>query len=292
MVGMMRILITGSNGFVGRNLAKLFDTQHIIETVSRKELDLLDSENVKEFFNGKRYNLVIHTAVEGGRRTIPDGEEMVYRNLLMIYNLLENQDSFDRMITFGSGAELDRRYNINLETDTNRRYPIDFYGMSKSIINKLCQVEPKLYNFRIFNCFASDESVDRMIRGNIEKYLRKEPMTLFSNRLMDFFYIEDLALMIEYFLRTPNFSHKVINCSYEEHVNLKDILNIINSLSQYKVPIIEKMDDSVNKINVTPTDYIGISPSLPLEFLGLKNGIRRTYEKLKEEYETNNILHS
>jgi UDP-glucose 4-epimerase len=281
----MRILITGANGFIGRNLAKLLDANNIIETVSRKELDLLDSENVKEFFNGKHYNLVIHTAVEGGRRTIPDGEEMVYRNVLMIYNLLENQDSFDRMITFGSGAELDRRYNINLETDINRRYPIDFYGMSKSIINKLCQVEPKLYNFRIFNCFASDESPDRMIRGNVEKYLRKEPMTLFSNRLMDFFYIEDLALLIEYFMRTPPFQHKVINCSYEDHVHLKDVLEIINSLGDYQVPIIDKMDESVNTINVTPTDYIGMSPNLPLDFVGLKNGIKRTYEKIRRAHE-------
>jgi hypothetical protein len=72
---------------------------------------------------------------------------------------------------------------------------------------------------------------------------------------------------------------------------LKDVLNIINSLGEYEVPIIDKMDDSANKINVTPTDYIGVSPNLPLDFLGLKNGIQKTYEKLKEEYETNNILH-
>jgi GDP-L-fucose synthase len=277
----MRILITGANGFIGRNLAKLLDSRHIIETVSRNELDLLDGESIKKFFEGKRYNIVIHTAVEGGRRTKPDDEQIVYRNILMVYNLLENQDSFDRMITFGSGAELDRRYNINLDTDTNKRYPIDFYGMSKSIINKLCQVEPKLYNFRIFNCFGPDETPDRMIRGNIEKYIRKEPMTLFSNRLMDFFYIEDLAMVIEYFLKTPHFPYKIVNCSYESHVNLKGILEMINTLSDYKVQILEKSDESINKINVTPTDYIGTDMSLPLNFFGLKHGIERTYQKLK-----------
>jgi len=163
--------------------------------------------------------------------------------------------------------------------------------MSKSIIDKLCQVEPKLYNFRIFNCFGADESPDRMIRGNIEKYIRKEPMTLFSNRLMDFFYIEDLALIIEYFLGTPMFPYKVINCSYENHVYLKDILEIINSLDGYEVPIIQKTDDSINKINTTPTDYIGINANLPLNFFGLKIGIEKTYKKLKEQYETDNILH-
>jgi GDP-L-fucose synthase len=288
---MMKILITGADGFIGRNLTNRLNDETSIDAVSKTQLDLLNPDNVKEFFNSKKYDLVIHTAVEGGRRTIPDGEEIVYRNLLMIYNLLENQDSFDRIITFGSGAELDRRYSINLETDMKRRYPVDYYGMSKSIINKLCQVEPKLYNFRIFNCFASDESPDRMIRGNIEKYLRKEPMTLFSNRLMDFFYIEDLALMIEYFLKTPAFPYKVINCSYEEHIRLKDVLEIINLLDDYRVPIYEKPDDSVNEVNTSHTDYIGVNPNLPLDFIGLKKGIQKTYEKLKEEYESNNILH-
>ena len=280
----MTILITGSNGFIGRNLSKLLDGDNIIETVTRKELDLLNPQVVKEFFNGKKYNLVIHTAVEGGRRTVPDDEGVFYRNLLMIYNLLENQDSFDRMITFGSGAELDRRYNINLETDMNRRYPIDFYGMSKSIINKLCQVEPKLYNFRIFNCFGSDEAPERMIRGNIEKYIRKEPMTLFSNRLMDFFYIEDLALIVEYFLKAPMFPTKIINCSYEDHIRLRDVLEIINSLDNYSVPILDDVDQSINKINTTPTDYVGIHSELPLGFVGLEEGIRRTYEKIKRSY--------
>lgn len=288
----MKILITGANGFIGRNLAKRIENHHIIDTVSRNELDLLDPVAVSDFFRvNKNYKLVIHTAIEGGRRTVADGEEMVYRNLLMTYNLLENQDSFERMITFGSGAELDRRYDINLETDENKRYPIDYYGMSKSLISKLCQVEPKLYNFRIFNCFGPDESPDRMIRGNIEKYIRKEPMTLFSNRLMDFFYIEDLVMLIEYFMKTPHFQYKTVNCSYEDHVHLKDVLSIINSLNDYTVPIIDKMDESVNQINVTPTDYIGSSTNLPLNFLGLKKGIQRTYEILKEQYETDNILH-
>lgn len=281
MVGMMRILITGCNGFIGRNLVQYFDGHHLVDVVSRKELDLLDGDAVRKFFEGKKYHLVIHTAVEGGRRTKPDTEEMVYNNILMVYNLLENQDHFDRMITFGSGAELDRRFDINEKTDTDRRYPIDFYGMSKSIIHKLCLVEPKLYNFRIFNCFGADESTDRMIRGNIEKYIRKEPMTLFSNRLMDFLYIEDLGLMIEYFLNTPFFPNKIINCTYDNHVRLKDIMVIINSLDNYTVPILELEDDSMNQINTTNKDYVGLYPNLPLEFIGLENGIRRVYNSLR-----------
>jgi hypothetical protein len=87
--------------------------------------------------------------------------------------------------------------------------------------------------------------------------------------------------MIEYFLRTPQFPYKVVNCSYQDQVRLKDILEFINSLDDYSVPIIEQKDDSVNTINASPTDYVGNSPSLPLDFLGLKKGIQRTYEKIR-----------
>lgn len=280
----MRILITGCNGFIGRNLVKLLGKENLIDAVSRKELDLLDGDAVQKFFEGKKYHLVIHTAVEGGRRTKPDTEEMFYNNILMVYNLLKNQEHFDRMITFGSGAELDRRLDINTDTDDTKRYPIDFYGMAKSVTHKLCLAEPKLYNFRIFNCFGEDESSDRMIRGNVEKYVRREPMTLFSNRLMDFFYIEDLGLMIKYFLKTPLFPYKIVNCTYDKHIRLKDVMEIINNLNSYDVPIIEVNDESTNKINVTKTDYVGDNKNLPLDFLGIEGGIKRIYQSVLERY--------
>ena len=284
MVGMMRILITGCDGFIGRNLVKYFSGHHLVYGVSREDLNLLDGDAVKKFFEGKNYHLVIHTDVEGGRRTKPDTEEMFYNNILMVYNLLANQEHFDRIITFGSGAELDRRLDINTETDDTKRYPIDFYGMAKSVTHKLCLAEPKLYNFRIFNCFGEDESSDRMIRGNVEKYVRREPMTLFSNRLMDFFYIEDLGLMVEYFLKTPFFPYKIVNCTYDKHIRLKDVMEIINNLNSYDVPIIEVNDESTNKINVTKTDYVGDNKNLPLDFLGIEGGIKRIYQSVLERY--------
>lgn len=279
----MRILITGCNGFIGRNLVNHFKKSNSVDSVSRKDFDILDSESVKKFFEDKKYDLVIHTAIEGGRRTKLDTEEIVYKNILMVYNLLENQDKFNNMITFGSGAELDRRFHINEKTNVDRRYPTDFYGISKSIINKLCIVEPKLYNFRIFNCFGSDELQTRFIRGNIEKNIKGESMTLFSNRLMDFFYIDDLISMINHFTMNPSVFPKSIDCVYEKKYRLSNILNIINEVSDNSVDIIKLNDESVNFINTNQTDYIGKFTDLSIEFIGLRDSIEMVYNKIKEK---------
>jgi len=278
----MKILITGVNGFIGRNLKKyLLNAGYDVVGLSRTDLDLLDSNKVRLFLSKTYYDLIIHTAIEGGRRTKPDTEEMFYKNILMVYNLLSNKKHFGRIITFGSGAELDRTLHINEKTIFEDRYPIDYYGMSKNVIAKLCSVEPQLYNFRIFNCFGYDESEGRLIRSNIEKYLREESMTLFSNRLMDFFYIDDLGKMIHNFINNLDFP-KTIDCVYQEKYTLSGILNIINSCANYRVNVISMDDTSVNKINSTDTDYIGKYNDLSINFIGIRDAIKITYNKIKE----------
>jgi GDP-L-fucose synthase len=279
----IKILITGGNGFIARNLSKILSNQYKVETVSRQDLDLIDYESTKKFFSDKQYDLVIHTAVEGGRRTKPDTEEMFYKNILMTYNLLSNKHCFDKIITFGSGAELDRRFDIN--GDSKDRYPIDYYGMSKSVINKLCLIEDKMYNFRIFNCFGIDESPDRLIRGNIERKLNGLPMTLFSNKLMDFFYIDDLAKMINQFLIDYTRFPKTIDCVYEKSFRLKDILNMINELDDNKVEIVSMNDIPVNTINSKDSDYIGTYFDIGINFIGLQKSIKIIYNSIRNQYD-------
>ena len=138
----MNILITGSNGFIGRNLTKQFRNNYgyNIFELNSYNCDLTKPSDVNKFFKEKQeqYDLVIHTAIHGGRRTKVDEPEIVYHNLLMLYNLLANQNYYQCIISFGSGAELDRRYDIN--PHAMNRYPVDPYGLSKSIIDKISMV--------------------------------------------------------------------------------------------------------------------------------------------------------
>lgn len=280
----MNILITGSNGFIGRNLSKQLKDKfgYDITELNRSNCDLLDQKSVDNFFisRNQKYDLVLHTAVEGGRRNKPDNPELVFNNLLMLYNLLTYQNYFQCIVSFGSGAELDRRYDVN-EKSINR-YPIDPYGLSKSIISKLCDSESKLCNFRVFNCFGIDEQPDRMIRSNIEKYLRKENIIIHQNRKMDFFYIDDLALLIHSFIDHNNIP-KSFDCCYSDKYDLMQIADMINSLDSHKVDVQIAEQKQINPINALAKDYIGPSLKINIDFIGLKKAMKIMYETYKKE---------
>ena len=57
----MKIFITGSNGFLGKNLKKSLSHQSVITAPSSKECDLL-RENSLEDYSVTKYDLIIHLA--------------------------------------------------------------------------------------------------------------------------------------------------------------------------------------------------------------------------------------
>jgi GDP-L-fucose synthase len=273
---MLKVLITGCDGYIARNLADRFPYYDLTLT-NRKNLDLLDHVQVKNFFADKYFDVVIHTATSGGSRLKEDGAEVFYENCLMHQNILENSQSFDKYISFGSGAELDRRYNIDSSADLRSAFPIDPYGMSKNYIAKSGLMYPNFHNIRIFNVFNEDELSTRMIKANIINYINKKPIVIHQDKWMDFFYMNDLCEVLK-FVIDSNSQQKIINCSYQEKYKLSTIAEIINQLSNYKV-------DIVIESNSFGLNYYGDYNLhlFDMDLSGLHLGITNTYNKLRNE---------
>lgn len=259
----MNILITGSNGYIGRNLNKKLSSKYNITTINRQVFDLRDYYSTREWFANKFFDVVIHTAIKGGSRLHQDNSNIIDDNIKMYYNLLNCRDNYTKLINIGSGAEI---YDSN-----------SYYGLSKKIINHSILDKPNFYTLRIYGLFNENEINTRFIKTNIIRYINKENLVVYKNRLMDFIYFDDFTKIIETYIDNDNLD-KDIDCVYTKKYSLLDITSFINKLDNYTVDI-EIVE------SITDYDYIGTSvPSnICSNFIGLEQGIINSYRKIKHE---------
>jgi nucleoside-diphosphate-sugar epimerase len=253
----INILLTGGNGYIAKSLKE--NLNYNITTITRTDFDLCDNISTNLWFKDKFFDIVIHTAVCGGSRLKTDEHIVLKNNIKMYNNLYDQKDHFNKFITFGSGAEL-----FASESP---------YGKSKKIIAESIYNTKNFYNLRIFGVFDENELSTRFIKANLIRYLKKEPIIIHSNKIMDFYYMKDLISLVDYFIKNNN-TPKEVNCSYDMKFTLKQIAEFINSLDNYKVPVIienqkhlEFYCDSAHDININE--------------IGLKQGIINTYNILK-----------
>lgn len=254
---MDRILITGGNGYVAKSLYNALKDRYNITIITRHDFDLTAFEAMNKFFQNKYFDVVIHCAVQGGSRLRVDSYKDMDVNLTMYYNLLQHKPHYNKLIHFGSGAEI---YNSGSP-----------YGLSKKIIAESIREIDNFYNIRIFAVFDKNELNTRFIKCNLFKYINKEPIDIFTNKVMDFFYMQDLINLVDYYILNDKLD-KEINCSYKQKHTLEDISELINNLGEHKV--------KVNLQNNKDLQFYCGQSNLPIATIGLEKGIQNTYRQL------------
>lgn len=229
----MKILITGGNGFIGRNLNEYLSGKHEIISIDVDDLNLTDSDAVDNYFLDKRFDVLIHTAVIGGNRKIPVSPDMLKNNLRMFFNIIRNKNHFGKMIFIGSGAEYDKSKNIKevKEEDFGKNIPYDDYGFYKYLCSTYIENLDNAISLRVFGVFGKYEDYEtRFISNIICRIIFNLPVELNQNAVFDFVYVDDLCRIIEYFIENKA-EHKFYNIGSEKHLELLDILRIIKKVS-------------------------------------------------------------
>lgn len=254
----LKLLITGGNGYIAKSLYDNLKDIYDVTKITRQNFDLTNYNQTCEWFYEREYDVIIHTAITGGNRLIPETPEIVQNNLAMYSNLYANKHQFKKLISFGSGAEIFA--------------PNTYYGVSKRTIADSITDTPNFYNLRVFATFDENELQTRFIKANILRYLKKEPMIVHTDKIMDFFYMKDLVSLVDHYI-THEALPKTINCSYSQKYTLTNIASIINTLGNYTVPVII---ENKNKLQF----YCGEAHHMPISVLGLETGIYTVYNAL------------
>lgn len=218
----MKLLITGTTGFVGRNLKEYFQTKsHDILTPKRDELNLLDPHGVRTYIEKNDFDTVIHCGV-----TLSSVEE----NLKMYFNIERCRASFGRLICVGSGAEYDmNHYHPHMkESFFGRHIPSDIYGFSKYVIAKDIESRHRnIYNLRVFGIYGKYENyMRRFISNNICRVLAGLDISINRNMFFDYLHVDDFCRIAEWFIHHEP-THRSYNICSGTPIDLLSLARII-----------------------------------------------------------------
>lgn len=267
----MNILFTGHRGFLGRELIPHLKKDH---NVFFAEANYAGVRDVDFFFRNREFDFIIHSAVRGGRRVRADIADDFHNNMMMFENLAAQKIP---MITFCSGAAYGRQediYNVN-ENEVGKRIPEDYYGFSKYLISERCKQLSHVSNLRFFNVFGPSTPNDMFTAVNIKNYIHKREIVIFKDKYMDFFGIEDTKKVVDLYLKGQKNLPKDINLVYNKNRKLSDVAEMINNLSDHKVPVIilERGEDKSYCASGNTLNRLG------LEFNGLEKELENCYEQ-------------
>lgn len=236
----MKILVTGGNGFIGKNIIESYLSQkYNIIAPSRLELDCSDDKSVEGYFKKHSFDVIIHCAAKAGHRNALDTSNLFLTNSRMIFNLLKYQDSWGKLINMGSGAIYDmQNYHPKMhESHFGTHIPKDEHGYNKYIFGKLLPNLNNVYDFRIFGVFGKYEDYAiRFISNAICKTIFDLPVTLRQNRAFDYLYINDLMPILDHFIENSP-SENAFNITPDKSIELLQVAQLVKSISEKNIDI-------------------------------------------------------
>jgi GDP-L-fucose synthase len=285
---MKKILLTGGNGFIGRNIKESYlSEKYQVLAPGSKELNLLDEQSVCDFFNSQSVDVVIHAAIKSCDRRSYDKEEVLSNSLRMFYNLAQHKNKYKKFLHLSSGAVYDKRRPMEKikEDDFLDQIPNDMYGFSKYIIAKYIENESSFYDLRLFGIFGKHEDYTlRFISNAICKALFDLPITMKQNRQFDYLYVNDLMSVLDWFIENkPKYTS--YNITPDSSISLYEIACTVKEISGKPELPVQVAEEGLG------LEYSGDNSRLKREFEDLKlTPIRDAIQEIYDWYRGNRGL--
>ena len=222
-----RVLVTGSTGFIGANLARRLvrdghdvhllvrprDTrwriQEILDVVTLHECSLQEGELVEHLVTTIDPEWVFHLAAYGAYSSQRDVQSIVTTNFNGTVNLVEAclKTGFESFVNAGTSSEYGYADHAPLESDLPE--PNSCYAATKAAATLYCRYSARaqkrhLTTLRLYSVFGPWEDPTRLLPTLIIRGLRGELPPLVSPATAhDFLYVDDAVEAFIQSVRSP-----------------------------------------------------------------------------------------
>lgn len=314
----MRVLITGSVGFIGFNLANYllknkdtvfgidnFDKYYSIKLKKKRlsilkknkrfffeNIDITDKKKLKIFFKGRKIDLIINLAAQAGvRYSYINPTKYVDVNILGFMNLINEakKNNIKKIVYASSSSVYGESKNFPLKENEILK-PKNIYAVSKKLNEEIAEFHHKIsqikfIGLRFFTVFGEWGRPDMFMMKLFKSHITKKPFFLnnYGNHLRDFTYIGDTVKAVAQLMKKNFVNHEIFNICSNSPINIYDIVKKFNEKNPVKVKLIE-----MHKADILKTH--GNNKKLKKHFPKIKySNFYSTFYKTFDWYKKNKI---
>lgn len=263
-VNTVNILITGINGFVGKNIARYLMTSHNIIGVGTKDECVLNifkyvkwnlaEEKIPQELLSCKIDVIIHAAASLSKNDFD--ENLIYTNCLGAHKIFTLcKECGCNLSILVSGVPIigqPKEKAINEETSIQ---PLTMYHATKAsqemILNQLIKYGIKHVNLRVPSPIGMDMPIKTIVPIFVDKVLKNEDILLYGKgtREQNYIDVRDIANALELIIKNGNISG-TYNIGAENTISnynlARKCIELTNSKSQIKFA--DKDDPTDNQV--------------------------------------------
>ena len=259
----MKILVTGSCGFIGFHLSKYFleknnfvvgiDNLNSYYSVKLKKdrlkelnknknfknfkFDLQNKKKINAIFSKFKFDYVFHLAAQAGvRYSINEPRKYIDSNINGFFNILEACKNFKtkRLIYASSSSVYGDSKKFPLK-ENHILQPNNTYSLTKKFNEDIAKVFNKYYKInmigiRFFTIYGEWGRPDMFINKLIFSKLKKKTFFLnnFGNHFRDFTYVGDVVEILYKLIKTKKIpNNEVFNVCSNNPINLNYVIKLL-----------------------------------------------------------------
>lgn len=282
----MKILLTGSTGYIGKMFLSKYSENFDISTLSRNSDSCPKNHkydgsfaSVLNAIEKSKPDIIIHFAslfiVEHKSENIG---ELIDSNVLLGTQIVEAMRALgiNKMINIGTSWQ-------NYESDTYR--PVNLYAATKEAFQKIIDFYVDAFSLRVLTLKFPDTYGPKDNRPKIMNYIvqySKSGETLGAtpgNQQLDFVYIDDVLEAISHSIKLLEKmeGHSVYSLTSNNPQTLREIVEVFNTVSDKKIKVDWGKREYRNREVMTVRIPKNILPGWSAK-TGLKDGIKKIIE--------------